>query len=614
MTDKSRQRAAVRAAASRKIMRSGLPLLIGAACVWLLRDRLEGLDFHAVADVVRTTSALQWIAAAAATALSFWAIGTYDMVMHRHLRTGVDPKVARITGAGSIALAQVLGLGMVTGALARWRMLSGARPGMAAAVTGAVALSFMAAWAPIAVLMAAVLPGASLPLWMTLATAVATISVAGLAFFRPTLQVGRFTLRLPSLRALAAIAMLTMLDVVAAAAALYVLLPPDVTISFAVLLPIFALALGAGLFSSTPGGAGPFELTLLALLPMVAEAPLLGAVLAWRVIYYAVPALLALIPLAVPFKVADSTPARSAATTKALSRAPRAECGVARQNGAEVLDTCTGEAMVVETGQTLTLLFDPMSGKPRGVVPALTAAARDRMLVPVIYKCSARLASEARRAGWWVLRVADDAVIDPAAFCTEGAEFRQLRRKLRQAEKAGVTVEREELGPDLISELVRIDAAWVIEHRGARGFSMGQFCPKYMDAQQIFVARQGGEAIAFITLHQTDHDLALDLMRHGCTLPDGTMHLLVARAIEAARDAKRRRLTLAAMPARPCRESRLATRIRDRIASGSGGAGLTRFKESFGIRRQPLYMAAPDPVTMALAVADIARVIRRPQG
>ena len=110
MTQDTRQRAAAqRAAASRVILRSGLPLLIGAACIWLLRDRLHGMDFDAVAEVVSTTSLAQWVAAAGATALSFWAIGTYDLVMHRHLRTGVPPRVARIAGAGSIALAQVLG-------------------------------------------------------------------------------------------------------------------------------------------------------------------------------------------------------------------------------------------------------------------------------------------------------------------------------------------------------------------------------------------------------------------------------------------------------------------------------------------------------------------------
>lgn len=613
MTETARQRAAdPRAAASRRILRSGLPLLIGAGCIWLLSGRLEGLDFQAVVEVVRSTSVLQWVMAAAATALSFWAIGTYDLVMHRHLRTGVSPRVARITGAGSIALAQVLGLGMVTGALARWRMLAGMAPATAAAVTGAVALSFMASWGLIVVLSAAVLPGVSLPVWVVVASLAAASGLVALAFQRPMLRLGPLVLRLPSLRALAAIVMLTALDIAAAALALYVLLPAELDIGYAVLLPVFAIALGAGLFSSTPGGAGPFELALLALMPQVAEAPLLGAVLAWRVVYYAVPALLALVPLAFPFQPSEFNGTEDPADGDALAHAPRAECGVARQNGARILNTGSGRAVVAETGQAMTLLFDPLTGTSDDVLPALSVAARDRMLIPAIYKCSAPLALEARRAGWQVVRVADDAVVDASGYSTDGASHRQLRRKLRQAEKAGVTVTREKITDALTDELRQIDAHWTDVHQGARGFSMGWFCPLYIADQQIFVARQNGKALAFITLHDSSRDLALDLMRHAEQVPDGTMHLLVNTAIETARDEGRKQVTLAAMPATPPRESRIATRLRDRASAASGGAGLTRFKESFGPRRQPLYMAAPDSMTLALAAADIAKAIRSP--
>lgn len=611
MTDNARPRAAaIRAAASRKIMRSGLPLLIGAACIWLLRDRLDGLDFAAVAEVVRTTSPAQWAMAAVATALSFWAIGTYDLVMHRHLRTGVPCGKARLTGAASIALAQVLGLGMVTGALARWRMLPGLRPGVAAAVTGAVAVSFMAALALIAVLLAVLLPGVSLPLWAMVAAIAVTVGLFALAFLRPRLKVGPVTLRLPSLRALSAIVLLTALDVAAAALALYALLPEGVSLSYWVLLPVFALALGAGLFSSTPGGAGPFELTLLAFLPQVAEAPLLGAVLAWRVIYYALPALLALIPLALPFRVQNRSLSRPVSLSS-FAHAPRAECGVARQNGAEMLETPTGLAVTVDTGQTLALLFDPVSGDLGGVVPALETSARDHMLAPVIYKCSGRLAAQAKAHGWRVVRVADDAVIDLPSFALDGSRFRQLRRKLRQAEKAGVQVACEEATPCLLAELARVDAEWVRDHAGARGFSMGRYCPQYIVEQQIFVARQDGKVIAFISLHASSADLALDLMRHVSGVPDGTMHLLIAGVIEHAKQAGRLRLTLAAMPATNIQEPRLMARLRAWFSAKSGGAGLTRFKESFGPRRQPLYLAAPSLASMTLATADIARAIHQ---
>jgi len=601
----------LRLPASRRLFKAIFPLAIGVACIVLLNTKLEGLDFHAVSDVVRTTSLIQWFAAAAATAVSFWAIGTYDVVVHRHLRTGVPADVARVTGASSIAIAQVLGLGIVTGSLARWRMLQGAGGGIAAAITGVVSASFLGAWALVMVLLALVLPGASLPFALTATVLIGAVAVFGLAFAAPKLRIGSLSLRLPSLRALAALSVLTLIDIVAAAAALHILMPAHLAIGFEVLLPVFAIALGCGLFSSTPGGAGPFELAMLTFLPQIDQAPLLGAVLAWRLIYYAVPAILAVIPLAFPYRLPAKTAADAGMAN--LSHATRAECGVMYQNGGFCLPTGRDTSVVAETGQTLTLMFDPLHGTTQGVTQALDRAARDRMLIPTIYKCSAPLALAARDAGWHVARVADDAVIDVAGFHLDGSRHRQLRRKLRNAEKAGVTVAEELLSQPLLDEMARVDVEWLSTHDHARGFSMGHFCPEYVARQKIIVARQNGVMLGFVTFHQTSADMALDLMRHGDDLPDGVMHSMIVCAIQAAQAEGRSKLSLAALPAKSNCDSKLAARLRNKIAERSGGHGLTRFKESFGIRRQPLYAAAPSRVGLAVALADIARAVHAPR-
>ncbi|WP_407493283.1 phosphatidylglycerol lysyltransferase domain-containing protein [Pseudooceanicola sp. MF1-13] len=598
--------------ASRRLLKAVFPLVIGVACIILLNTKLEGLDFRAVADVVRTTSFPQWIAAAAATAVSFWAIGTYDVVVHRHLRTGVPDNVARVTGASSIAIAQVLGLGIVTGSLARWRMLQGAGGGMAAAITGVVSASFLGAWALVMVLLALVLPGASLPFGVTGLVLLGAVAVFALAFAAPTLRIRSLSLRLPSLRSLGSLSVLALIDIVAAAVALHVLMPAHLDIGFEVLLPIFAIALGCGLFSSTPGGAGPFELAVLTFLPQIDQAPLLGAILAWRLIYYAVPAVLAVIPLAFPYRL----PAKSApdAGFANLSHASRAECNVMRQNGGFCLSTGRDTSVVAETGQTLTLMFDPLHGTAQGVTQDLAREARNRMLIPVIYKCSGPLASAARDAGWHVARVADDAVVDLAAFNLDGSKYRQLRRKLRNVEKAGVTVAEEKVSDALLDDMARVDVAWLATHNHARGFSMGHFCPEYVAHQRIITARRDGELLGFVTFHQTSADMALDLMRHGDDLPDGVMHAMIVAGIEGAKAEGRTRLSLAALPAKCECDGKLGARLRAEITKRSGGAGLTRFKESFGVRRQPLYAAAPSRLGLAVGLADIARAVHATRG
>ena len=207
--------------------------------------------------------------------------------------------------------------------------------------------------------------------------------------------------------------------------------------------------------------------------------------------------------------------------------------------------------------------------------------------------------------------MADDAVIDPGTLSLDGARFRQLRRKLRNAEKSGVTTSCETVLTHHMAGMARLDAEWKALHGVARGLSTGRYAPSYVARQAVFCAWRDGALIAFITLHRNHHQLCLDLMRHGDGLPDGTMHALVtAAAQEAARLGLP--LSLAAMPARPTGEGRLITRARTLVAERSGGTGLARFKDSFAPRHQRLYMAAPSRLALALAAADLALAMRRP--
>lgn len=84
-------------------------------------------------------------------------------------------------------------------------------------------------------------------------------------------------------------------DLVVASSALYVVLHAFVDISFLPFLGAYLLAMVAGVVSNVPGGVGVFESAMLLLLPDVPVANLLGAILAYRLIYYLIPLMLALI-------------------------------------------------------------------------------------------------------------------------------------------------------------------------------------------------------------------------------------------------------------------------------------------------------------------------------
>jgi phosphatidylglycerol lysyltransferase len=86
-------------------------------------------------------------------------------------------------------------------------------------------------------------------------------------------------------------------DMLCATSVLYVLLPREAAIGFFAFAGVYLLALAAGAVSNVPGGIGVFEFVLLLLMPAVPEDRLIGALIAYRAIYYFTPFAIALVLL-----------------------------------------------------------------------------------------------------------------------------------------------------------------------------------------------------------------------------------------------------------------------------------------------------------------------------
>ena len=86
-------------------------------------------------------------------------------------------------------------------------------------------------------------------------------------------------------------------DMLCATSVLYVLLPREAAIGFFAFAGVYLLALAAGAVSNVPGGIGVFEFVLLLLMPAVPKDRLLGALIAYRAIYYFAPFAIALVLL-----------------------------------------------------------------------------------------------------------------------------------------------------------------------------------------------------------------------------------------------------------------------------------------------------------------------------
>jgi len=161
--------------------------------------------------------------------------------------------------------------------------------------------------------------------------------------------------------------------------------------------------------------------------------------------------------------------------------------------------------------------------------------------------------------------------------------------------------------------MAEIATAWARSHGGERGFSMGTWAPGTLPWGRVYLARSAcGRLLGFITVHATQHEHTLDLMRAGDDAPDGIMYLLVAKAIEAAGRAGVRRFSLAAVSLAPAATDPAPLRLlRGRLETASGAGGLRQFKQSFAPEWEPLYIAAPSLSALATGALDVVREITR---
>ena len=610
----------------RLLAKASLAGLIAVAGLWLLANRLSDMPLHETRSHFLAVAPGQWLTAFLATIASFWAVGHYDSVIHRYLATGARPADARRAGITAIAVSQTLGLGVIVGAILRWRMLPDQTLWQATKITTLVAVFFLSGLAVITALVLAALPLAPYkPLAfcvLAIAAILIMLSTAAPRFrrlprFRWLPEFSR--LYWPNLFIISRLLALATLDTLTAALAFWVLCPPDLALPFVSLLPAFLIAFGAGLISGAPGGVGAFEITLFALLPTVPEAPLLAAILAWRAVYFACPAAVGA-GLAIRGPTQQRTVRANTPRLDPLHHAARAEAGLLAQGHLSLLPAGQGQAWLAgRTPHCLIGLLDPMSGNlqtaacfggEKRAITALMDAAKSESRLPILYKCTARTAIAARQLGLKLRPIAREAWLDPRAFALTTPSRAGLRRKLRQANAAGIIIT---ASPQDWAGLASINAEWAACHGGERGFSMGRFDRNYVQSQRVYVALLGGKPMAFISFHAAKYEWTLDLMRHTSGTPHGTMQALIAAAIADAAALDLPRLSLSAVPfaaltAAPT--ARLASLLHGLL--GGNQSGLAQFKSSFVPNWQTLYLAAPHRPALALAGAEIAREVHFP--
>lgn len=272
-----------------------VPLILLVVFGWIIANKAAELDFAAIFTAIGDITPTHWVIAVLAACVSFHAIGRMDVVVHRLMGTGTPEHISQLSGIASVATAQMTGFGLLTGTLARWRVLPDTGLLQAAQITGVVSASFMLALGAISAVMVLIV-GPDIPFARPVAAAgLAFIALLAIASIRKPNS--SLPMRLPDSKAQASLLGLALIDTAMAAFALYVLIPEAYMPPPDLFYTAFLLALGAGLLGTTPGGVGPFEMMLLFVFADMPQAPILAAIMGYRLVYFALPALLATVLL-----------------------------------------------------------------------------------------------------------------------------------------------------------------------------------------------------------------------------------------------------------------------------------------------------------------------------
>ncbi|HGG04846.1 MAG TPA: UPF0104 family protein, partial [Aliiroseovarius sp.] len=365
----------------RIFLRQIVPVLLTFGLAYVLWDHASRLDFVRIRDGLANIKPVEWAMAGGLSVLSFWAVGRYDLVVHRILGNRVQARPARHAGMAAIAIGQSVGFGLVSGAFVRWRMLPDLTLPQSLRLTAAVSISFLAGWAVVTSAIFLLFPAHvthnAAPAIAALVLLLAALTCL-LAVLRPAFL---DRIKLPSFKAMGTVLALVMVDTLAAGGALYALLPQSIHIALPVFLSTYLLALGAGLVLGSPGGVGAFEATILVLLPQFDQTGLLTAILAYRVVYYLLPALVGAALVIRGPRRADTSrmpatkPALSGLDLSALIRsAPSAESALLRYGRLSPLPVLgQPAAMVGASAQSLIHLGQPLTRDicPQTVIRAL---------------------------------------------------------------------------------------------------------------------------------------------------------------------------------------------------------------------------------------------------
>jgi phosphatidylglycerol lysyltransferase len=288
-----------------------LGLLLFAGALWVLHHQLKAYRFHDVMENLETLPRERFFAALALTFFSYLIMTGYDALALRYVRHPLPYRKFGLASFISYAFSNNMGFGMIAGGSVRYRLYS-AWGLSTVEITKVVVFCSLTLWlgfftlGGLAFLFEPLLLPKVLHLPFASAHTLGRIFLAIVAVYLLWTIMGKRSVRIrdwefsfPPIQVLFVQVVIACTDWALAGAVLYALLPKVPALSFPGYLGIYLLAQTGGLMSQVPGGLGVFEaIVVLLLSPTLPASEVLGALLAYRFIYYLIPLFLGALLLA----------------------------------------------------------------------------------------------------------------------------------------------------------------------------------------------------------------------------------------------------------------------------------------------------------------------------
>lgn len=266
---------------------------------------LREVHIHDVRAAFTALPADRIILAILFTAASYTALTLYDVLALRAIGRPLPYRTAALASFTSYTLSHNLGLSLLTGGSARYRVYSAAGLGVGdvARVVTIASFTFWGGVLALAGMMLIIRPDTiqigriDLSSSVLQASGIAMLIALGALLLwsgtrgRP-LTIRKWVLPVPGIGLALMQILVAAVDLAAASAVLFVLVPGIDLSLWPVFFIGYTLAIIVVLITHVPGGVGVFEAVMIAALPSINQPALVAALLAYRLIYYIAPLLL----------------------------------------------------------------------------------------------------------------------------------------------------------------------------------------------------------------------------------------------------------------------------------------------------------------------------------